>query len=71
MEQLHRLPVESPLVLDAPAIRELGEIDPVEQRLQIREELVKTGRRVRERCEDQPGGRDMAAQLGRLVVVSY
>jgi hypothetical protein len=70
-KRLHRLPVEAPLVLDAPAVRELGEIDSLQQPLQVWEELVEAGRVVGERGEYQSGGRDMVAQFSLLDSVSF
>lgn len=37
---VHCLPVESSFVLDASFVRQLGEVDPLEQRLQFWEEFV-------------------------------
>ena len=43
---IHRLPVETAFVLDAAAVWELGEVHSLQQRFQLREEFMETGRVV-------------------------
>lgn len=56
---IHSLPVESTFILDAVAVRKLGEVHFLEQRFQFGEILVEIRGLVPQGCENQTCGSNM------------